>query len=115
MISTSKLRFEIFHHLNPQQFDRLDHGLVVDELEEPVLPSRLLPGGVHEDEEVRQRGPDAGVGEIDELRLHREILLIVEEDYVVCSWATMAQNGMFTETYLVSIITIPIIHHLVSN
>ena len=62
------LDFEILHHLNSQQFDRLDHGLVVDELEEPVLPSRLLPGGVHQDEQVRQRGPDAGVGEIDELR-----------------------------------------------
>ena len=62
------LDFEILHHLNSQQFDRLDHGLVVDELEEPVLPSRLLPGGVHQDEQVRQRGPDTGVGEIDELR-----------------------------------------------
>ena len=68
MISTSKLRFEIFHHLNPQQFDCLDHGLVVDELEEPVLPSCLLPSSVHQDEQVRQRGPDTGVREIDELR-----------------------------------------------
>ena len=40
------------------------------------------------------------------LGLHRYVLLIVEEDYVVCSWATMAQHGMLTETHFVSIISI---------
>ena len=49
-------------------------------------------------EKGRAGAPSSTSGDVY-LGLYREILLIVEEDYVVCSWAAMAQHGMFTETH----------------
>lgn len=66
---------------------------MVDELEEPVLPSRLLPGGVHQDQQVRQWGPDTGVREIDELQgetvVTCEVTIIISRD-------TFASTGIFS-------------------